>query len=65
MRQVIMFIDQLSSPFGFLSKAVQAAQQSHAAKEGQEIKEENEGDLGSIAFHKFEVDLEKKFNDKV
>jgi len=25
MRQVIMFIDQLSSPFGFLSKAVQAA----------------------------------------
>lgn len=29
------------------------------------MKEENEGDTGSIAFHRFEVDLEKKFNDKI
>jgi hypothetical protein len=63
--QVIEFIEQLSAPFGFLTKAAKRAQQSYAAKEGQEIKEENEGDIGNIRFHNFEVDLEKKFNDKI
>lgn len=63
--QVIEFIEQLSAPFGFLTKAAKRAQQSHAAKEGQEIKEENEGDIGNIHFHNFEVDLEKKFNVKI
>jgi len=40
-----------------LKKAVNSAEQNYAAKEGQEMKEENEGDLGSIAIHQFELNL--------
>ena len=59
-----MFIDQLSAPFGFLKKAVNSAEQNYAAKEGQEIKEENEGDLGSIAIHQFELNLQRQLDEK-
>lgn len=64
MRQVVMFIDQLSSPFGFLKKAAHNVEQAQSAREGLEIKEELEGDLGSIAFHQFEMNLQKQFDEK-
>jgi len=46
-----MFIDQLSAPFGFLKKAINNAESNYASREGQEIKEEKEGDLGILALH--------------
>lgn len=48
MKQVIMFIEQLASPFGFLSKAAYESQQNIAAKEGKEVDEEKNGDLKAI-----------------
>ena len=43
-----MFIDQLATPFGFLSKAAKDVQQNIAANEGKELEEEQHGDIKAI-----------------
>ena len=55
----------LSDPLGLGTGTAKRSEQYLTAKEWLEIIEENEGGTGSIRFYNIEVDLEKKFNDRI
>ena len=57
-----MFVDQLSTPFGFITKDIHNIERKQAARVGEEMNTEQTGDH---KYYHLEKNFEKQFDAKV